>query len=86
MISLKFSGYVQSLSLGSQSNVQRYGLRTFNPSRNVDDTYYSTTDSTTGQPSISNIPLAKVAIRLYINLYTTTDGKPPSNIQINLVS
>ncbi|CAF4254763.1 unnamed protein product, partial [Adineta steineri] len=41
VISLKFTGYVQSLSLGSQSNVQRYGLRMFNPSRNVDDTYYS---------------------------------------------
>ncbi|CAF4281917.1 unnamed protein product, partial [Adineta steineri] len=32
VISLKFTGYVQSLSLGSQSNVQRYGLRMFNPS------------------------------------------------------
>jgi len=30
--------------------------------------------------------MAKVAIRLYINLYTTNDGKPPSNIQLNLVS
>jgi hypothetical protein len=30
--------------------------------------------------------MAKVAIRLYINLYTTSDGRPPSNIQINLVS
>jgi hypothetical protein len=43
-------------------------------------------DANTNQPIISNIPLAKVAIRLYINLYTTNDGRPPSNIQINLVS
>ena len=39
-----------------------------------------------GQPIVSNIPMAKVAIRLYINLYTTSDGRPPNNIQINLVS
>ncbi|CAF4211619.1 unnamed protein product, partial [Adineta steineri] len=83
VISLKFTGYVQSLSLGSQSNVQRYGLRMFNPSRNVDDTYYSSIDPITGQPIISNIHMSKVAIRLYINLYTTRDGRPPSNIQLN---
>jgi hypothetical protein len=29
--------------------------------------------------------MAKVAIRLYINLYTTNDGRPPSNIQLNFV-
>ncbi len=86
VISLKFTGYVQSLSLGSQSNVQRYGLRMFNPLRNVDDTYYSSIDPNTGQPMITNIHLAKVAIRLYINLYTTNDGRPPSNIQLNFVS
>ncbi len=86
VVSLKFTGYVQSLSLGSQSNVQRYGLRTFNPSRNVDDTYYSSIDPNTGDPIISNIPMAKVAVRLYINLYTTNDGRPPSNIQLNFVS
>jgi hypothetical protein len=74
------------LSLGPQSNVQRYGLRMYNPTRNVDDTYYSSIDPNTGQPSISNIHLAKVAIRLYINLYTTSDGRPPSNIQIKIVS
>ncbi|CAF1539385.1 unnamed protein product, partial [Adineta steineri] len=34
------------------------------------------------QPSIVGIPLAKVAIRLYLNLYTTNDGRPPSNIKI----
>ena len=61
-------------------------MRTFNPTRNVDDTYYSTIDPTTGQPIISNIHLSKVAIRLYINLYTTNDGRPPSNIQLNFVS
>ncbi len=86
VVSLKFTGYVQSLSLGSQSNVQQYGLRTFNPSRNVDDTYYSSIDPNTGDPIISNIPMAKVAVRLYINLYTTNDGRPPSNIQLNFVS
>lgn len=85
VVSLKFSGYVQSLSLGPQSNVERYGLRVFNPMRNVDDTYYSSINETTGQPMISNIHLAKVAIRLYINLYTTNDGRPPSNIILNLV-
>ncbi|CAF4414858.1 unnamed protein product, partial [Rotaria sp. Silwood2] len=83
VISLKFTGYVQSLSLGSKSNVQKYGLRMFNPLRNVDDTYYSSIDSDTGQPIISNIHIAKVAIRLYINLYTTNDGRPPNNIQLN---
>jgi predicted double-glycine peptidase len=66
--------------------VQRYGLRVFNPLRNVDDTYYSLTDPNTGLPTISNIHLAKVAIRLYINLYTTSDGRPPRNIQLNFVS
>ncbi|CAF3566775.1 unnamed protein product [Rotaria sp. Silwood1] len=83
VVSLKFTGYVQSLSLGSKSNIQRYGLRVFNPLRNVDDTYYSSIDPNTGQPIISNIHMAKVAIRLYINLYTTNDGRPPSNIQLN---
>ncbi|CAF1076014.1 unnamed protein product [Rotaria sordida] len=83
VISLKFTGYVQSLSLGSKSNVQKYGLRVFNPLRNVDDTYYSSIDPNTGQPTISNIHIAKVAIRLYINLYTTNDGRPPRNIQFN---
>ncbi|CAF1380954.1 unnamed protein product [Rotaria magnacalcarata] len=82
VISLKFTGYVQSLSLGSQTNVQRYGLRVFNPARNVDDTYYSSMDPNTGQPTISNVHLAKVAIRLYVNLYTTNDGQPPRNIQL----
>ncbi|CAF3748664.1 unnamed protein product [Adineta steineri] len=27
--------------------------------------------------------MSKVAIRLYINLYTTSDGRPPTNIQLN---
>lgn len=76
---------MQSLSLGPQSNVQRYGLRVYNPQRNVDDTYYSSIDPKTGQPTINNIHMAKVAVRLYINLYTTSDGRPPSNIQIVLV-
>lgn len=83
---MKFTGYVQSLSLGSQTNVQRYGLRVYNPLRNVDDTYYSSIDQTTGQPMISNIHLSKVAVRLYINLYTTNDGRPPRNIQLKFVS
>ena len=86
VISLKVTAYVQSLSLGPQSNVQRYGLRLYNPARNVDDTYYSSTDSTSGQPMISGIPMAKVAVRLYINLYTTSDGRPPSNLQLTFVS
>ncbi|CAF4350762.1 unnamed protein product, partial [Rotaria sp. Silwood2] len=43
----------------------------------------SSIDSDTGQPIISNIHIAKVAIRLYINLYTTNDGRPPNNIQLN---
>ena len=86
VVSLKVTAYVQSLSLGPQSNVQRYGLRLYNPARNVDDTYYSSTDSTSGQPMISGIPMAKVAVRLYINLYTTSDGRPPSNLQLTFVS
>ena len=86
VISLKFTGYVQSLSLGPRSNVQRFGLRVFNPSRNVDDTYYSSIDRSTGRPIVSNIHLAKVAVRLYINLYTTNDGRPPNNIELDLVN
>ena len=86
VISLKVTAYVQSLSLGPQSNVQRYGLRLYNPARNVDDTYYSSTDGSSGQPMISGIPMAKVAVRLYINLYTTSDGRPPSNLQLTFVS
>ena len=42
--------------------------------------------STNGQPTVSNIPQSKIAVRLYLNLYTTTDGRPPTNIQINLVN
>ena len=86
MISLKFTVYVQSLSLGSGCNVERYGLRVYNPTRNIDDTYPSTIDPQTGRPVVSNIPLAKVAVRLYINLYTTSDGRPPSNIRLVFVS
>ncbi|CAF4401651.1 unnamed protein product, partial [Rotaria sordida] len=75
--------YVHTLTLGSQSNVQRYGLRLYNPLRNVDDTYYSSKlPEFNNQPTIVGIPLAKVAIRLYLNLYTTNDGRPPSNIKI----
>ena len=85
VVTLKFTGYVQSLSLGPQSNVQRFGLRLYNPLRNVDDTYYSSVDSATGQPIVSNIHMAKVAIRLYINLYTTSDGQPPNNVQLKFV-
>ncbi len=59
----------------------------YNPSRDVDDTYYSSTVSEYGnQPVIVGIPLAKVAIRLYLNLYTTSDGQPPTNIKIVIVS
>ncbi|CAF3766312.1 unnamed protein product, partial [Adineta steineri] len=83
VINLRVNIYVQALTLGSQSNVQRYGLRLYNPLRNVDDTYYSSLVPEYGnQPSIVGIPLAKVAIRLYLNLYTTNDGRPPSNIKI----
>ena len=87
MINLKLNIYVQSLTLGAQSNVERYGLRLYNPTHNVDDTYYSSISSEYGnQPAITGIPLAKVAIRLYLNLYTTSDGRPPSHIKIILVS
>ncbi|CAF4235502.1 unnamed protein product, partial [Rotaria sordida] len=41
VINLRVNIYVHTLTLGSQSNVQRYGLRLYNPLRNVDDTYYS---------------------------------------------
>ncbi|CAF4885145.1 unnamed protein product, partial [Rotaria magnacalcarata] len=72
VINLRVNTYVHSLSLGSQSNVQRYGLRLYNPGRNVDDTYYSSmTPGYDNQPTVAGIPLAKVAIRLYLNLYTT---------------
>ncbi|CAF4518058.1 unnamed protein product, partial [Rotaria magnacalcarata] len=85
VINLRVNTYVHSLSLGSQSNVQRYGLRLYNPGRNVDDTYYSSmTPGYDNQPTVAGIPLAKVAIRLYLNLYTTSDGRPPSNIKIVL--
>ncbi|CAF3513359.1 unnamed protein product, partial [Rotaria socialis] len=85
VINLRVSTYVHSLSLGSQSNVQRYGLRLYHPGRNVDDTYYSSmTPEYDNQPTIAGIPLAKVAIRMYLNLYTTSDGRPPSNIKIVL--
>ncbi|CAF4237667.1 unnamed protein product, partial [Adineta steineri] len=83
VINLRVNIYVQALTLGSQSNVQRYGLRLYNPLRNVDDTYYSSLVPEYGnQPSIVGIPLTKVAIRLYLNLYTTNDGRPPRNIKI----
>ena len=86
-INLRVNTYVQALTLGSQCNVQRYGLRLYNPSRNVDDTYYSSRMPEYGdRPAIVRIPLAKVAIRLYLNLYTTSDGRPPSNIKIVIVS
>ena len=79
--------YVQSLTLGPQSNVEKYGLRLYNPSHNVDDTYYSSNvPEYRNQPAIVGVPLAKVAIRLYLNLYTTSDGRPPSNIKIVIVS
>jgi hypothetical protein len=59
----------------------------YNPSRNVDDTYYSSIVPEFGnQPAIVGIPLAKVATRLYLNLYSTNDGRPPSNIKIGIVS
>ena len=59
----------------------------YNPTQNVDDTYYSSIVPQYGnQPAIVGIPLAKVAIRLYLNLYTTSDGGPPSNIKIVIVS
>ncbi|CAF4582850.1 unnamed protein product, partial [Rotaria sp. Silwood2] len=83
VINLKVNIYVHTLTLGSQSNVQRYSLRLYNPSRNVDDTYYSSIlPESNNQSAIVGIPLAKVAIRLYLNIYTTNDGKPPSNIKI----
>ncbi len=87
MINLRINIYVQSLTLGSQSNVQSYGLRLYNPSQGVDDTYHSSVVPEYGnQPAIVGIPLAKVAIRLYLNLYTTSDGRPPMNIKIIIVS
>ena len=59
----------------------------YHPSRDVDDTYYSSSVPGYGnQPAITGIPQAKVAIRLYLNLYTTRDGRPPSNIKIVIVS
>ena len=64
--------------------MQRYGLRLYHPQRNVDDTYFSSDSN--GQYGITGIPLAKVAIRLYLNLYTTSDGRPPRNIKIIIVS
>ncbi|CAF4953056.1 unnamed protein product [Rotaria sp. Silwood1] len=83
VINLRVNIYVHTLTLGPQSNVQRYGLRLYNPLRNVDDTYYSSIiPGSNNQPAIIGIPLAKVAIRLYLNLYTTNDGRPPSNIKI----
>ena len=67
--------------------MQRYGLRVYNPSQDVDDTFYpSTVPGSGNQPAITGIPLAKIAIRLYLNLYTTRDGRPPSNIKIVIVS
>ncbi|CAF4489042.1 unnamed protein product, partial [Rotaria sp. Silwood2] len=64
VINLRVNIYVHTLTLGSQSNVQRYGLRLYNPSRNVDDTYYSSIlPESNNQPAIVGIPLAKVAIR-----------------------
>jgi hypothetical protein len=73
--------------LGQQSNVQRYGLRLYNPLLpNVDDTYHASIDSATGSSMISHVHLSKVAIRLYINIYTTTDGSPPRNIKLIFVS
>jgi len=87
VINLRVNIYVQSLTLGSETNVQRYGLRLYNPLRDVDDTYYSSIVPEYGnQPAIVGIPLAKVAIRLYLNLYTTSDGRPPRNIKIVIVS
>ena len=66
--------------------MQRYGLRVYNPSQDVDDTFYPSSAAAYGnQPVITGIPLAKVAIRLYLNLYTTRDGRPPSNIKIVIV-
>ena len=87
VINLRVSTYVQSLSLGPQCNVERFGARLYNPARDVDDTYYSSVVPEYGsQPVVTGIPRAKVAIRLYVNLYTTSDGRPPSNIKIVIVS
>ncbi len=59
----------------------------YNPLRNVDDTYYSSiAPEFANEPAIGGIPLAKVAIRLYLNLYTTSDGRPPNHIKILMVS
>ncbi len=59
----------------------------YNPLRNVDDTYYSSIIPEFGnRPEIIGIPLSKVAIRLYLNLYTTSDGRPPNHIKLLMVS
>ena len=87
MIEFHVNIYVQSLSLGQQCNVQQYGLRLFNPNQNVDDTYYpSMVRNGNGPQIINGIPLAKVAFRLFINLYTTSDGQPPRNIKFIIVN
>ncbi|CAF4952184.1 unnamed protein product [Rotaria socialis] len=80
--------------INSQSSSPGYSFSSFqypyhtiviNLGRNVDDTYYSSmTPEYDNQPTIAGIPLAKVAIRIYLNLYTTSDGRPPSNIKIVL--
>lgn len=86
VINLRVNIYVRSLSLGPQSNVERFGLRLYNPDRNVDDTYYSSrSPQYYDRPTVTGIPLAKVALRLYINLYTTSDGLPPRDIKLLIV-
>jgi hypothetical protein len=78
---------VHALALGSECNVEQFSLRLYNPVGNVDDTYYSSIIPELGnQPAIVGIPLSKVAIRLYLNLYTTSDGRPPNHIKIMMVS
>ena len=88
LIILRVSIYIQALSLGPQSNVEQYGLRLQNPGCGVDDSYFSSRNvpGFGGQSAIGGIPLAKVAIRLYLNLYTTSDGQPPRNIKLIIVS
>ncbi|CAF1246783.1 unnamed protein product [Adineta steineri] len=55
-----------------------------NTTDNKMNTYKKRTSIPTSITNIKQvgIPLAKVAIRLYLNLYTTNDGRPPRNIKV----
>jgi hypothetical protein len=87
VIDLRVGIYIQALWLGPQSNVEQYGVRLNYPGCDVDDIFHSSRSvpGFEGQSAVGGIPLAKVAIRLYLNLYTTSDGRPPSNIKLIIV-